>query len=264
MVGETAIGAKDILYKIGIEKAYGSRTVNTAAGAVSLANDAIEMEVARVADVRATPEETAALGKHADENSKAPATLARIKAVFGSDIESYERLYLAPKIINRKLRACYARGAETHGRQRSAINEARWLVRSGKSLKEAAEECDLRFLTFEYGNGDEDAPAELLWYFPEAGKQKEPLAEILDGLSPGEVYETTLASGEVVGVDPGHIALFEPSVDFSITRVKGVRNMLLGGEGLFLAKLTGPGKVWLQSLPLPNLAAKLNRYIAKK
>jgi uncharacterized protein (AIM24 family) len=79
----------------------------------------------------------------------------------------------------------------------------------------------------------------------------------------GEVYETTLASGEVVGVDPGHIALFEPGVDFSITRVKGVRNMLLGGEGLFLAKLTGPGKVWLQSLPLPNLAAKLNRYIAK-
>jgi len=79
----------------------------------------------------------------------------------------------------------------------------------------------------------------------------------------GEAYETTLASGEVLSVDPGHIALLEPTVDFSITRVKGVRNMLLGGEGLFLAKLTGPGKVWLQSLPLPNLAAKLNRYVAK-
>jgi uncharacterized protein (TIGR00266 family) len=78
----------------------------------------------------------------------------------------------------------------------------------------------------------------------------------------GEAYETTLASGEVLSVDPGHIALLEPTVDFGITRVKGVRNMLLGGEGLFLAKLTGPGKVWLQSLPLPNLAAKLNRYIA--
>ena len=78
----------------------------------------------------------------------------------------------------------------------------------------------------------------------------------------GEAYETTLASGEVLSVDPGHIALLEPTVDFSITRVKGVRNMLLGGEGLFLAKLTGPGNVWLQSLPLPNLAAKLNRYIS--
>jgi len=55
----------------------------------------------------------------------------------------------------------------------------------------------------------------------------------------------------------------EPTVEFSITRVKGVPNMLLGGEALFLANLTGPGKVWLQSLPLPNLAAKLNRYIAR-
>jgi uncharacterized protein (TIGR00266 family) len=79
----------------------------------------------------------------------------------------------------------------------------------------------------------------------------------------GEAYETTLDPGAVLSVDPGHIALFEPSVDFSITRVKGVRNMLLGGEGLFLAKLTGPGKVWLQSLPLPNLAAKLSRHMAK-
>lgn len=79
----------------------------------------------------------------------------------------------------------------------------------------------------------------------------------------GEAYETTIASGGVLSVDPGHIALLEPTVDFSITRVKGVRNVLLGGEGLFLAKLTGPGKVWLQSLPLPNLAAKLNRHSGK-
>jgi uncharacterized protein (TIGR00266 family) len=80
----------------------------------------------------------------------------------------------------------------------------------------------------------------------------------------GEAHEFSLASGEVLKVDPGHIALLEPSVDFSITRVKGVRNMLLGGEGLFLAKLTGPGNVWLQSLPLPNLAAKLGRYLTTK
>jgi len=79
----------------------------------------------------------------------------------------------------------------------------------------------------------------------------------------GEVYETTLEAGAMLAVDPGHLAMFEPSVDFSITRVKGVKNVLLGGEGLFLAKLTGPGKVWLQSLPLPNLAAKLSRYVAK-
>ncbi len=78
----------------------------------------------------------------------------------------------------------------------------------------------------------------------------------------GETYKITLSPNEVIEVDPGHLALFEPTVDFDITRVKGVKNMLVGGEGLFLAKLTGPGDVWLQSLPLPNLAAKLSRYIS--
>jgi uncharacterized protein (AIM24 family) len=62
-------------------------------------------------------------------------------------------------------------------------------------------------------------------------------------------------------VDPGHIALYEPSVDYDIQRVKGVKNILFGGEGLFLATLKGPGKIWLQSMPLSNLAAKLSRYM---
>lgn len=80
---------------------------------------------------------------------------------------------------------------------------------------------------------------------------------------PGEVREYTLASGEKLKVDPGHIALFEPSVDYDIAMVKGVRNILFAGEGLFLATLTGPGKVWLQTLPLSNLARKLGRYLPK-
>jgi len=80
----------------------------------------------------------------------------------------------------------------------------------------------------------------------------------------GEVREYTLQPGEVMKVDPGHIALYEPTVDYSIARVKGVTNILFGGEGLFLASLTGPGRVWLQSMPLSNLASKLARYIPSK
>ena len=80
---------------------------------------------------------------------------------------------------------------------------------------------------------------------------------------PGEVREYALAAGEKIKVDPGHIALFEPSVDYDIAMVKGVRNILFSGEGLFLATLTGPGKVWLQTLPLSNLARKLGRYLPK-
>lgn len=80
---------------------------------------------------------------------------------------------------------------------------------------------------------------------------------------PGEVREYTLGAGEVMRVDPGHLAIFDPSVDYDIARVKGVKNILFGGEGLFLATLTGPGRVWLQTMPISNLAAKLMPYLPK-
>ena len=81
---------------------------------------------------------------------------------------------------------------------------------------------------------------------------------------PGEVREYTLVAGETMQVDPGHIALFEPTVSYDIATVKGVANILFSGEGLFLAKLRGPGRIWLQSLPLSNLAGKLARYMPTK
>ena len=81
---------------------------------------------------------------------------------------------------------------------------------------------------------------------------------------PGEVREIELGAGEKLQVDPGHIALFEPSVSYDISAVKGLKNVLFSGEGLFLASLTGPGKVWLQSLPLSNLAMKLAKYMPTK
>jgi uncharacterized protein (TIGR00266 family) len=74
---------------------------------------------------------------------------------------------------------------------------------------------------------------------------------------PGEVREYALGAGEVMRVDPGYVAFFEPTVSYDITMVKGVKNVLLGGEGIFLAALSGPGKVWLQTMPLTALAANL-------
>jgi uncharacterized protein (TIGR00266 family) len=81
---------------------------------------------------------------------------------------------------------------------------------------------------------------------------------------PGEVREYTLAAGEVMRIDPGHIALFEPTLQHEITMVKGLTNIFFGGEGLFLANVTGPGRIWLQSLPLANLAGKLAKYMPTK
>jgi uncharacterized protein (TIGR00266 family) len=77
----------------------------------------------------------------------------------------------------------------------------------------------------------------------------------------GEVVPYDLKAGETLRVHPGHVGMFEMSVSFGITRIQGIRNMLFGGDGIFLAALTGPGRVWLQSLPLSNLAHALRPYL---
>jgi uncharacterized protein (TIGR00266 family) len=81
---------------------------------------------------------------------------------------------------------------------------------------------------------------------------------------PGEVHQYDLPPNAVIQVDPGHIAMFEPTVTYDIQRVKGLKNIFFSGEGLFLATLKGPGKVWMQTLPLSNLAQKLSRYMPTK
>ena len=78
----------------------------------------------------------------------------------------------------------------------------------------------------------------------------------------GEVQMVELKAGEKLKVDPGHIAMYEPTCDYDVQMIKGVMNWLGGGEGLFLATVTGPGKVWLQTMPLSNLAGSLKRYIS--
>ena len=78
----------------------------------------------------------------------------------------------------------------------------------------------------------------------------------------GEVVPYELAAGQTLRVHPGHVGMFEAGVRFEITRIKGISNMLFGGDGIFLAALTGPGKVWLQSLPLSNLAHALRPYLS--
>lgn len=77
----------------------------------------------------------------------------------------------------------------------------------------------------------------------------------------GELIERELAPGERLLVHAGHVGIFEPSVSFDIQMVQGFKNLIFGGEGLFLATLTGPGRIWLQSMPIMNLAEELARYL---
>ena len=77
----------------------------------------------------------------------------------------------------------------------------------------------------------------------------------------GELVEYTLAPGEQLVVDTGYVMGFELSVSMNIQQVKGLKNMVLGGEGLFNTVLTGPGKIWLQTMPISGVAAAIQPFL---
>jgi uncharacterized protein (TIGR00266 family) len=73
----------------------------------------------------------------------------------------------------------------------------------------------------------------------------------------GTIYERTLGPGEVMRVDTGCVVAFQPTVDYDIQFVGKVKSAVFGGEGLFFVTLRGPGRIWLQSLPLSRLADRI-------
>lgn len=76
----------------------------------------------------------------------------------------------------------------------------------------------------------------------------------------GEVIVKDLKPGEMLRVHPGHVGAFTGGVSFQITTVRGIKNLVFGGDGIFLAALTGPGRVWLQTLPISRLAHQILEY----
>ena len=77
----------------------------------------------------------------------------------------------------------------------------------------------------------------------------------------GELIEYELQAGQQIVVDTGNVAGFTPGVQMEIRQVPGMKNMLLGGEGIFNTVFTGPGRVWLQTMPISNVAMSIRPYI---
>lgn len=80
----------------------------------------------------------------------------------------------------------------------------------------------------------------------------------------GSVITYDLAAGQSLLLDTGHLAAMESTCSISVETVKGVGNALLGGEGFFNTRVSGPGRVWIQTMPLSNLAGAITRYIPSK
>ena len=79
----------------------------------------------------------------------------------------------------------------------------------------------------------------------------------------GECVVRDLAPGEVIRVHPHHVGMFEARVKFDLAMIRGIKNAVFGGDGLFQARLTGPGRVWLQSMTVSRLAHAIAPYIAQ-
>ena len=80
----------------------------------------------------------------------------------------------------------------------------------------------------------------------------------------GEVVPYDLQPGNALRVHPGHVGMYQESVQLSITTVPGIKNAFFGGDGIFLASLTGPGRVWLQSMTIQHLAHAIQEYLPRK
>lgn len=73
----------------------------------------------------------------------------------------------------------------------------------------------------------------------------------------GSIARKELGAGETIYIDTGCVVALQPEVDFSVESVKGIKSTIFGGEGMFLAKVTGPGVVWMQSMPISHMAGQI-------
>ncbi|MBE6884221.1 MAG: TIGR00266 family protein [Ruminococcaceae bacterium] len=80
----------------------------------------------------------------------------------------------------------------------------------------------------------------------------------------GTAVEHQLSAGETLKIDTGNLAIYESTVDYTTETVKGFKNVLFGGEGLFLSVVRGPGKVWLQTMNIHNFVGKISQYMPTK
>ena len=174
-VGKTEITEKDISYKVQIEKAYGNEGATREVALISLVNDAIEYETAAIYGVTLTREEIDSFKRYVDEHTKAAEVLQNVKMIFGNDASSYERIYLAPKIMNSKLHDFYSRSPEIHKKERSLIEKAYRLVAAGGRFEDTAQQYGMEFSASKI-----EAKG--------TSFQPDPLILILETLFPGDIY----------------------------------------------------------------------------
>lgn len=201
MVGQSSIRQQDVDYRIAIAHVYGIEEVSDTVALISLVNNALEREVGHRAGVVVTKEELDAFNKHVDASSKAMGLLTKVKQVFGDDVAAYRTIYLAPKIINRKLRLWFSRDAKMQATPRKVIEQAYSLAQSGNSFEAAAKATGLTYAEHTYETGAKQAPDALKPYFTQGmAALSDGFKALLEQLHPGEIAPTIIEDDTVYRV----------------------------------------------------------------
>lgn len=206
-VGKTLVTREDVTYRQAVEALYRrGAALDDVTSLVGLLNEALHREVARKKDVGATWEDFETLSQHAEESSRDPELLARIKGIFGEDTDAYHRVFLEPKIVPNKLRDFFAEH-KGHGQARSKIENVLKEAQEGAIFSEIAEKhaLNIREVTLQ-----EPGTAEM--HFPMG--IEDPMISLVKPLKTGEIHKD----------------IVETDREYQIVRLKSRREGRLKGE----------------------------------
>ena len=187
-IGSTQITGQIIQYRLATESAYENTGLNKSAALIMVINDVIELELAKKYQQQATPIEIEQFKQHADQTSKAPEILKRVKAVFGQDIKAYDLWYISPKIVNQKIRDYFSANKSQNRDALNQIKPAFKLLKSGKEMKTLAKIYNLTYSVDSLSiNAPDVAPA--LQNYPDARiPQESPILKYVRKIKAGEIY----------------------------------------------------------------------------
>ncbi len=198
LIGDSFLKESDISFAVELEKTFGSDDVKRGTALAILINDALEVEIGKLVGVKVTGEELKNFSSDLDKNVENRDLSLKIKAVFGDDIESYNKLYLAPKLLKSKLNHAYKNDRSLYKTEQDKIVKAKSLIDKGSTLKEAADLSGAEYKKFKlsitYENKEVPMSEAIQKYVHVAEKSaaKNPMIDFVSKMKTGTVFKNIL------------------------------------------------------------------------
>lgn len=191
-VGSLSVTEKDVAYRFGVERAYGDTSATGQDILQALVKDATEQEVAKAFGVFPMAIDIENFKKNADKTSKAPELLAAIKSVFGLSVDSYDRIYILPKIVNPSLHTFFSNNKEMNKVASALIEKALAEVLAGGTFSDVAKNNGLLYATSTQSSVAPAVPLAMQKYVSNNEIPKSAILTLAESLKPGEMNKTVI------------------------------------------------------------------------